>query len=130
MTDPPQSSLRRLVTFGTALLVLLAGMLVVTAQPASAGCRNVSIVNAYTGLAVSMEKNESGVFYGMLRARARSVGAWERFQMCIDPNTNVFTLKSLENNLYVSTEEEGYEGPYQYLLRARAKSAARPAKSR
>jgi hypothetical protein len=112
-----RSMLRRIGALGAAIVMFCTGLLVV-AQPAWAGCGTVSIVNAYTGLAVSAELGDVGIFNGMLRARATSVGPWEKFTMCMDDN-HVFTLKSQANNLYVSTEED-YEGGYQYLLRARA----------
>jgi hypothetical protein len=106
-----------------AALVVAAGVLVATGQPAAAAaCENVSFVNDATGLAVSAEigYSQADLLYGELRARATATGSWERFRMCIDEN-QVFTLQSLANNLYVSTEVN-YEGHYQYMLRARASS--------
>jgi len=108
---------RRLSTFFVALVVFCAGTLV-AATPASAGCLDVAIINGYTGLVVSAELNDQG-FPGMLRARAHSIGPWEKFTRCIDQSTRVFTLKSKANGLYVSTEMN-YGGSYQYMLRARA----------
>jgi len=101
------------------MLVALSAGLVGVAQPASAGCGNVYIVNGYTGLVVSAELGYTGSLYGMLRARSGGVGPWEKFQRCIDPSNNVFTLKSLANNRYVSVEMN-YTGSYKYMLRARS----------
>jgi hypothetical protein len=110
----------RLAALATAVVVA-GGVLVATEQPAAAAsCMNVSFVNDATGLAVSAELGyaQTDAFYGELRARATSIGPWERFRECIDAN-NVFTLQSLANNEYVSVEVN-YEGKYQYMLRARA----------
>lgn len=82
------------------------------------GCGTVDLVNAWTGLAVSVELGSDATFPGELRARATKIGPWEKFTYCIDDN-NVFTLKSLANGEYVSCEEN-FDPPYQYLLRARA----------
>ncbi|MEV4620788.1 hypothetical protein AB0J74_19015 [Asanoa sp. NPDC049573] len=113
---------KRLGTFAVVLVALCAG-LVGVAQPASAsvGCVNVYLINGYTGLAVSAELGDP-TYPGMLRARSSGVGAWEKFQQCIDSANNVFTLKSLANNRYVTTEMN-YPGSFKYMLRARATTA-------
>ncbi|WP_144069958.1 fascin domain-containing protein [Nonomuraea indica] len=110
---------RRLNAFG-AVLVALSASMVGVAQPASAdvACLKMYIVNGYTGHVVSAELGDTR-FPGMLRARAGSVGPWEKFERCIDQNTDTFTLRSLANNRYVSVEMN-YTGSYKYMLRARA----------
>lgn len=53
---------------------------------------------------------------GLLRARATSIGSWERFRIpATSPNGGGFTILSLANNRYV-TAEVGRSGE----LRARA----------
>lgn len=102
----------------TAFLGLVTG-----ARPAFAetvhpdGCGTVSLMNVYTSLYVSVELGTSTTWYEELRARATSVGPWEKFTMCINDSTNVFTLQSQANGLYVTTEE-WYDPPWQYMLQA------------
>jgi len=112
---------RCLKVFG-AVFIALSASLVGVAQPASAGlgCLKMYIVNGYTGLVVSAELGDTR-YPGMLRARSDGVGPWEKFERCIDPATNTFTLKSLANNRYVSVEMN-YTGKYKYMLRARSTS--------
>jgi hypothetical protein len=71
---------------------------------------------------VSAELGRTGVDYGMLRARATSIGPWEKFKAeRWGPNPSMYTLKSLANNRYVSVEL-GYGGGRHAMLRARATS--------
>jgi hypothetical protein len=64
----------------------------------------------------------SNPLYGMLRARATSVGAWERFTMVfIDVNGSTYTAFRAANGLWVSAEL-GYSGSEYGMLRARAGS--------
>jgi hypothetical protein len=66
------------------------------------------------GLWVSSEQGYSGARRGMLRARASSIGPWEKFY-------SDRGLKSLANNRWVSVEMN-YSGSLKYMLRARATS--------
>jgi hypothetical protein len=71
---------------------------------------------------VSAEVAYTGVDYGMLRARATSLGSWEKFKIeRWGPNPAMYTIKSLRNGRYVSAEL-GYGGGRYGMLRARATS--------
>lgn len=56
---------------------------------------------------------------GMLRARASTVGPWERYQIICLNNSGNFAIRSKANGRYVSTEF-GYTGERYEMLRARA----------
>jgi hypothetical protein len=108
-----------------ALSVTAAATAMVSTTPAQASttCSTVSL-KAANGLYVTAELGYTGTengmqIYGMLRARATSVGPWEEFQ------TDNEALKAA-NYLYV-TAELGYTGTYNGMalagmLRARATS--------
>jgi DNA-binding Lrp family transcriptional regulator len=111
---------RRIVTILTAI-ALAAGALVVVASPASAvSCNpNLAFFNNANKKWVSAELGYTGDYYGMLRARATSVGPWETFTFC---NWGTYyTLQSNANHKYVSAEV-GYYGRWNGMLRARADS--------
>jgi len=109
-----------------ALSVTAAATAMVSTTPAQASttCSTVSL-KAANGLYVSAELGYTGDDYGMLRARAASVGPWEQFEECpLGPYT--ITLRSEANGLYVSAEL-GYTGTENGMqiygmLRARATS--------
>jgi hypothetical protein len=115
-------AVKRFTQFAVALLMASAGVAVTPSSAHAAACGNVYIDNAANGLTVSAELGYSGSRYGELRARATTLGPWEKFTLCyVGSSTTVFTLRSQANGLYVSNEE-GYGGDYRYMLRARATS--------
>lgn len=86
------------------------------------GTKVTYIKNLSNGRYVSAELGYTGVDYGMLRARATSVGPWEKFVIeNWGPNPSMYTIRSLANGRYVSTEL-GYGGSRNNMLRARATS--------
>lgn len=110
-----------------ALNVIAAAMAMVSTTPAhaSANCSEVSI-KAANGLYVSAEIGYTGSYYGMLRARASTVGPWEKFQKCwLD--VNHFALYSEANGLYVRADL-GYAttDPLYGMLRASINSIGGP----
>lgn len=79
-----------------------------------------AIQSLANGLYVSTELGYSGGEYGMLRARAGAIGAWEQYRL--EPIWDqLYAVKSLANGLYVSTEL-GYTSGWYGMLRARATS--------
>ncbi|SRR6266498_1574620 len=71
---------------------------------------------------VSAELGRTGGDHGMLRARATSVGNWEKFTIARwGPNPAMYTIRSQANGRYVSAEL-GYGGGRYAMLRARATS--------
>lgn len=99
------------------------------AQADGGACRNVAIRSQGNGLYVSAELGYSGDRYGMLRARASTIGPWEKFQLCqyigtVGPGNALYwtsSLRSLANNKFVSVEYD-YTGGWYGMLRARADS--------
>jgi hypothetical protein len=84
------------------------------------GTKVTYIYNEANGRYVSAEFGRTGGDHGMLRARATSVGPWEKFRVeRWGPNPNMYTIRSLRNGRYVSTEL-GYGGVRKNMLRARA----------
>jgi hypothetical protein len=84
---------------------------------AAPACYAVTITSRANGRLVSAELGWGGNSYGLLRARATAVGAWERFEVCFNGSNS--TIRSLANNRYVSAEL-GWGGNSYGLLRARA----------
>jgi len=96
----------------------LAGQPGVSAE--SINCwRNVTIFTLANLRLVSAELEYSDGSYGMLRARATRIAAWERFIVCRDSSTGWTVLASQANEKYVSVEM-GYTGHSYGMLRARA----------
>lgn len=58
---------------------------------------------------VSAELGYTGASYGMLRARATTVGPWEKFDFCDDLTQGWWAITSDANGLYV-TAQFGYAG--------------------
>ncbi|WP_143229491.1 fascin domain-containing protein [Actinophytocola xanthii] len=83
----------------------------------AAACYNVTIRSLANGRLVSAELGWGGNDYGLLRARATALGAWEWFRVCFNGSNS--TIRSLANNRYVSAEI-GWGGNDYGLLRARA----------
>jgi hypothetical protein len=81
--------------------------------------RDVSIFPYANRSFVSAEVGYSGGSYGMLRARATSIGPSERFMVCRDTSTGLTILVSQANEKFVSTEIR-YSGGSYGMLRARA----------
>jgi hypothetical protein len=112
---------------GRLASVLLASALVAAvgslghSRPAHAagvnGCATVALLSTASGTYVSTEIQDSN-FPGMLRARASSVGSWEKYTLCVDEATSTGTLLSHANGLYVAAERD-YMGRYAGMLRAR-----------
>ncbi|HWS37272.1 MAG TPA: hypothetical protein VN408_31645 [Actinoplanes sp.] len=81
--------------------------------------RNLSIRSTANGRYVSAEIGWSGALYGALRARATTVGKWEKFIVCRDPDTGITNLKAQANDNFVSAELD-YAGARYGMLRAQA----------
>ena len=58
---------------------------------------------------VSAELGYTGASYGMLRARATTIGPWEKFDFCHDVTQGWWAISSDANGLYV-TAQFGYPG--------------------
>lgn len=79
-----------------------------------------AIRSVANGRHVSAEISWTGNRYGLLRARATTIGPWEQFRI---PNSGLIkTIYSLANNRYV-TAELSWTGDAYASLRARATSA-------
>jgi hypothetical protein len=116
--------LRRTVArFLAASVLTIGGMVAATATPAQAvDCHDIALYSEANHRYVSAELGYTGSDYGMLRARATSIGPWERFEICYASASNFnFSLRSLANGRWVSAEL-GYTGSRYAMLRARAGS--------
>jgi hypothetical protein len=81
-----------------------------------------SIRSERNGRYVTAEFGYTGVDNGMLRARATSIGIWEKFKIQRwGEHGSMYTIRSLRYSRYVSTER-GYGGVRHNMLRARASS--------
>ena len=80
--------------------------------------RDCVIRSKANGRYVSAELGYTGSSYGMLRARATTVGAWERYQ-CIALGSDKWAIESRANQQYTSAEL-GYKGSSYGMLRARS----------
>ena len=85
----------------------------------SDGSKVWSIMSEANGRWVSAEVSYTGSYTGMLRARATSVGPWEKFKIFRINGMGAYYFKSTANNRYVSAEY-GYTGVDHAMLRARA----------
>ncbi|WP_433428520.1 fascin domain-containing protein [Nonomuraea sp. CA-141351] len=116
---------RSFIAFPVAAVVAATGLVSMSPSQANADtCLNTTIISDVNNMFVSAELNQTGTLYGMLRARATSVGPWERFRICESDGlagSTTWTIQSLANGKYVSAELN-YEGHYSGLLRARADS--------
>ncbi|GAA1634348.1 fascin domain-containing protein [Actinoplanes couchii] len=81
--------------------------------------RDLSIRSTASGRYVSAEIGWAGPLNGALRARALTVGKWERFTVCRDPDTGITNIKAQANDDYVSAELD-YAGARYGMLRAQA----------
>ncbi|WP_394825212.1 fascin domain-containing protein [Pendulispora albinea] len=81
---------------------------------------NVAIASWANNRFVSAEIQYGGGSYGMLRARAAAVDAWELYTVCY--YGSYWTLRSQANGLFVSAEIQ-YGGSSYGMLRARASVA-------
>jgi len=70
---------------------------------------------------VSAELGYTGSNYAMLRARATTIGPWEKYDLCYDSTGGYWYIVSDANGLYVSAEF-GYPGDTYAMLRARSTS--------
>jgi hypothetical protein len=119
--------------FAIVRLMLCAALgatgVVVATTPAHAesiySCGETSFQSVVNGRYVSAELGYTGGNYGMLRARATSIGPWEKFEVCgytrDGYNIDYETIRSVANGRYVSAEL-GYTGGNYGMLRARATS--------
>jgi hypothetical protein len=82
--------------------------------------RDCVIRSKANGRYVSAELGYKGSSYGALRARATTVGAWERYQ-CVALSSNKWAIESRANQRYTSAEL-GYKGSTYGMLRARSTS--------
>jgi hypothetical protein len=89
-------------------------------QQYSHGCSSdFQLQSADNGLYVSAEMDYTGNNYAMLRARAATVGIWERYNLVYDASTGTWAIQSTDHNMYVSAELD-YTGNNYAMLRARA----------
>ena len=105
---------------GEGILGVVAG----TAAPAHAlDCYDGWLRSNANGKYVSVEMSYGGVDKYMLRARASTVGPWERFEFCwgVGGNDANLAIRSVYNGKWVSAEL-GYGGGRYGMLRARASS--------
>jgi len=117
-------------------MVLASALTWAPAAEASQGCRLATgisfafvqgdIPNFGTYQDVAAEIGWTGNGYGQLRARtpgaASGIGPWEKFELqCVNGPAELYAIKSLANNKYVSAEL-GWKGNSYGLLRARATS--------
>ncbi|MEV4415392.1 hypothetical protein [Catellatospora sp. NPDC049609] len=105
---------------------LCAGLVaaVAGAAPAhAANCMDGALYSLGAKKYVTAELGYTGTGYGMLRARATSVGDWERFEFCYESGTSggMLSIRSLANNRWV-TVETGYTGVDNGMLRASSTS--------
>ncbi len=123
-------------SLASVVMVLASALTWAPAAQASQGCVLATgipvafvqgdIPNFGTYQDVAAEVGWSGGSYGQLRARtpgaASGIGPWERFELqCVNGPGEIYAIKSLANNLYVSAEL-GWTGNSYGLLRARAAS--------
>jgi hypothetical protein len=80
----------------------------------------ISFRSNANGLWVSAELTYGGNNYAELRARATTIGPWERYRL-VGSAGGVVAMESLANQQYVSAEIL-YQSPYADLLRARSAS--------
>lgn len=120
--------LRGVVALLVAMSVVIcggvAGVVAGPAAPAHAlECYDGWLKSDANGKYVSAELGYTGPGHGELRARANSVGRWERFEFCWGTNQTAFNLsiRSLANGKWVSAELN-YGGALNGMLRARADS--------
>lgn len=82
-------------------------------------CNNNVIRSVANGRYVSAELGYGGSSYGMLRARATTIGGWERFKFIGNcALTSGCLIRSTANGRYVAAELN-YSGSSRYMLRAR-----------
>jgi hypothetical protein len=120
--------LRQRLAYVVAISVLIGGSVVGvvagTATPAYAlDCYDGWLKSSANGKYVSVEMAYGGVDKYMLRARASTVGSWERLEFCwgVNGNDANLAIRSLRNGKWVSAEL-GYGGVRYGMLRARASS--------
>jgi hypothetical protein len=104
------------------LATMLFGLSTLTAPSAHAAfsCSGEWVIrHSSSRLYVSAELGWTGNSYARLRARARSIGPWERFTLCDDSASSAYALRSLANGRYVAAEL-GWTGNNYGILRARA----------
>ena len=119
--------LRKILAFLAATALGTVGAVAISTPAHADYCAWVAIKSKENGKYVSVEMNYTGSNYGMLRARADSIGGWERFLLCqyatviIGAPIYFTTLKSAANGKFVAAEW-GYSGLQNGMLRARSSS--------
>jgi len=106
-----------------AASVLILGVVMVPATPAQAAwCVDGALYSEANHMYVSAELGYTGALYGMLRARAATVGPWERFEFCYESQfSSNFSMRSLANGKWVAAELNDTTVWYG-MLRARSSS--------
>jgi hypothetical protein len=119
-----KKQLRYLLHYAVVLgVAATAAVAVPGAAHASVSCSHVSIKSTWTLKFVSAELGNTGAFYGMLRARASTIGSWEKFYACYDDSSHQYTFKSDANGKYVEVALDA-GGDLQNWLKATASSSA------
>jgi hypothetical protein len=115
-----------------AVMTILAAIVTVGASPAKASTPqptmcwyDMAIYSRAAGKYVSAEAGWSGDAYGTLRARANTIGPWERYDICFYSyygNGGTMSIYSHATGRYVSAEL-GWSGARYGTLRARTQFA-------
>jgi hypothetical protein len=119
--DPMMKRLRHLVRGAVVLALAATGAVVVPSAAHAASCAHVSIQSMWSFKFVSVEIGNTGSFYAMLRARADTIGPWEKFYACYDDGSHQYTFRSEANNKYVEVNPNA-GGNYLLMLSATADS--------
>jgi len=116
---------RRRIAHLVAIFVVIGGGIVgVAAAPAHAlSCYDGWLRSDANNKYVSVELGYGGGSNAMLRARASSVGPWERFEFCwgVQNNPGYLAIRSIANGKWVAAEL-GRTGNDYGMLRARSTS--------
>jgi len=106
----------RHLTRWVVVVVMAAVGLAVPQAAHAAACAHVTIQSTWTLRFVSVELGETGFRYAMLRARASTVGPWEKFTSCYNESGNYYTFRSDANGKYVVVQS--LSGDYAWMLTA------------
>jgi hypothetical protein len=98
------------------VVALAAAGLAVPQAAHAASCAHVAIQSTWTLKYASVELNETGFRYGMLRARSSTIGSWEKFTACYYESGNYYTFRSDANGKYVVVQSSS--GDYAWMLTA------------
>jgi hypothetical protein len=112
------TKLVRHLTRWTVVVALAAVGLTAPQAAYAASCAHVTIQSTWSLLFASVELGETGSRYAMLRARASTVGPWEKFTACYYESGNYYTFRSDANGKYVVVQSSN--GNYAWMLTATA----------